>query len=92
MAVNYSQSEPVAVAFKKTFGGDYPCQLCKLVKEGKASEQKHDLQKLEAKFDFFADAGTCGLFPPRPFRHFYPTTEGATTRADAPIPPPPRSA
>lgn len=92
MAVNYSRTEPVAVAFQKTFGGEYPCELCKLVKKGKAAEQKNELQKLETKFDFCAVTGTCGLFPPRPFRHFDPLAERASTRADAPLPPPPRAA
>ena len=91
MAVSYSQSETVAVAFKKTFGGEYPCELCKLVKEGKAAEQKGERQKFETKFDFFAMAGTCGLFPPRPFRHFHPIPARADVRNAAPPLPPPRA-
>jgi hypothetical protein len=92
MAVNYSKVDSVSVALEKTFDGKHPCNLCKLVKKGKAAEQKRDFQKLETKFDFLTVAGTCGLFPPRPFRHFTPVTEHADARVETPRPPPPRAA
>jgi len=92
MTVSYAQSDSFEVALKKTFDGKHPCNLCKFVKHGKASEQKHDLQKVQVKFDFDRIAGTCGLFPPRPFRHFTPQAERADTCADAPLLPPPRAA
>ena len=92
MAVRYSQHEPVRVALQKTFDGKHPCQLCRMVKAGKAAEQKQELQKLELKLEFLPVAGTCGLFPPRPFRHFTPQSEPAVALAHAPPPPPPRAA
>ncbi|HEY0549306.1 MAG TPA: hypothetical protein VGF13_06855 [Verrucomicrobiae bacterium] len=92
MAVSYSQSDSFATALKKTFDGDHPCNLCKMVKAGKASEKKRDLERLDVKFEFTFAAGTSGLFPPRPIRHFTPQTERAHARADAPLPPPPRFA
>ena len=90
MAAKFSQKETVAVALEKTFSGKYPCKLCKIVKAGKATEHQQDLQKLEAKFEFTLVSGTCGLFPPRPFRHFTPETEHVDARVDAPLTPPPR--
>ena len=90
MAVSYSQVDDFTTALKKTFDGDHPCKLCKLVKDGKASEKKRDLQRLDVKFEFTFAAGSSGLFPPRPIRHFIPQAERADTRADAPLPPPPR--
>ena len=92
MAVSYSQVDSFATALKKTFDGDHPCKLCKLVKDGKASEKKRDLQRLDVKFEFTFAAGSSGLFPPRPIRHFIPHAERAAARADAPLPPPPRIA
>jgi hypothetical protein len=92
MAVNYSQSDSFTTALKKTFDGDHPCQLCKMVRAGKASEKKRDLEKIDIKFEFTFAAGTSGLFPPRPIRHFIPQAEHARVRADAPLPPPPRFA
>src|SRR6266576_3215000 len=62
MTVRYAKCDSFEVALQKTFDGRHPCKLCKLVKQGKASEQKRDLQKLEAKLDFHHIAGTCGLF------------------------------
>ena len=92
MAAKFSEKDTVSVALEKTFSGKYPCKLCKIVKAGKATEHQQDLQKLEAKFEFTLVSGTCGLFPPRPFRHFTPETEHVDARVDAPRPPPPRLA
>ncbi len=92
MAVNFSKTESVSVALQKTFDGQHPCKLCKIVKAGKASEKKRDLQKLESKVDFQLVAGSCGLFPPRPVRHFTPQSERADFLSLAPPLPPPRTA
>ena len=90
MAVNFSQTESFATALQKTFDGQHPCPLCKLVKAGQTSEKKQGLRKAGAKFDFHLVAGSCGLFPPRPSRHFMAMTECAPACADAPLLPPPR--
>lgn len=92
MAAKFSEKDTVSVALEKTFSGKFPCKLCKMVKAGKETERKQDLQKLEAKFEFTLVSGTCGLFPPRPFRHFTSETEHVDARVDAPRPPPPRVA
>jgi hypothetical protein len=92
MTVNYAKCDSFEVALQKTFDGQHPCRLCKLVKQGKASEQKRDLQKLEIKFDLISVAGACGLFPPRPLRHFQTLSEHGDARARAPLLPPPRAA
>lgn len=92
MAVNFSKTETVSVALQKTFDGKHACKLCKIVKAGKASEKKQDLLKLEAKIDFQLVAGSCGLFPPRPIRHFTPQSERADSLLLAPPLPPPRAA
>ena len=92
MAVNFSKTESVSVALQKTFDGQHPCKLCKIVKAGKASEKQQDLQKLEGKMDFQLVAGSCGLFPPRPIRHFTPVSERASVLVHAPLLPPPRAA
>ena len=92
MAVSFSKTDSLTTALQKTFDGQHPCQLCKLVKAGKASEQKRDLQKLETKFDFLTVAGSCGLFPPRPIRPFVPQSERGDLLLLAPPLPPPRAA
>lgn len=92
MAVSFARTDTLSVSLQKTFDGQHPCKLCKIVKAGKAAEKKQDLLKLEAKIDFQLVAGSCGLFPPRPIRHFTPASEDAPALAEAPLLPPPRAA
>jgi hypothetical protein len=92
MLVSYSRGATVQEAWTKTFDGQHPCKLCKIVKTGQASEKKSDRLKIETKFEFHHLTGTCGLFPPRPFRHFTPVLERADASAHAPLLPPPRAA
>lgn len=92
MAIQFSRTEPVTVALGKTFDGNHPCPVCKIVKAGKAAEKQRDLLKIETKFDFLTEAGSCGLFPPGPSRHFTPEAEQADATRAAPLLPPPRRA
>jgi hypothetical protein len=92
MAVSFARTDTLSVSLQKTFDGQHPCKLCKIVKAGKAAEKKQDLLKLEAKLDFQLVAGSCGLFPPRPIRHFTPQSERADSLSPAPPLPPPRAA
>lgn len=91
MTVNFSQSAPLSVALKKTFDGQHPCQLCHFVSQGKKSEQKQAMQKLEVKFDFFNQPGTLALHPPTRFHLLPDATDSAAARGDAPPRPPPRA-
>jgi hypothetical protein len=92
MTVSFAQEETVSVALEKTFSGENPCPVCKFVKAGKEAEKKHDSQKLETKLDFHWLAGTRGLFPPRPFRHFTIESQRVASSGQAPLLPPPRLA
>jgi hypothetical protein len=40
MLVKYAQDAPFMNAVSKTFGGEHPCKVCKLVKQGRATEEK----------------------------------------------------
>jgi hypothetical protein len=51
MLVSYSQQATLAEAAKKTFDGEHPCSLCKVVDESKKQEQKKPLLKAEIKLD-----------------------------------------
>lgn len=51
MLVSYSQQASLAEAAKKTFDGEHPCSLCKVVDESKKQEQKKPLLKAEIKLD-----------------------------------------
>lgn len=51
MAVSFSQDSTVKDALTKTFDGQHPCAICKLVKDGKSAEQKEQAQKPLNKID-----------------------------------------
>jgi hypothetical protein len=92
MFVSYAQTEPVREAFIKTFDGKHPCQVCKLVREGKRTESKQQLQKMKAKFDYWLGANEALLFPPLACRWLPITGASAAARVDIPPVPPPREA
>jgi len=92
MLVNYSHGSTLNEAWTKTFDGKHPCHLCKVVREGKKSERKQEMLKVEVKFEFSFIAGAVWLFPPKPCRQFIAIDSSALARLEAPLTPPPRSA
>src|SRR5213594_1096942 len=53
MMINFAQNSTWKEAFQKTFDGKHPCQLCKVVAEGKKSERHQQWDKPDTKLDFF---------------------------------------
>lgn len=53
MAVSFSQTATLKEALVRTFDGQHPCKLCKIVAEGKKSERKQTPQKPIHKLDLF---------------------------------------
>jgi hypothetical protein len=51
MLMEYSHGSSVREAARKTFNGEHPCHLCKLVKESKKQEEKKPLLKAAAKME-----------------------------------------
>jgi hypothetical protein len=49
MLVGYSATSSLQEAVKKTFDGEHPCSLCKVVNENKKEEEKKPLFKAESK-------------------------------------------
>ena len=91
MMVNYSQGAPIAEALAKTFSGAHPCELCKAVKEGKATEQKQDLTKKVVKLDLACPGSKVLLDPPSPFPRIARIGLSFSPRGQAPPTPPPRA-
>lgn len=89
MMVNYSCQGSLKEAVVKTFDGQHPCSLCKLVREGKKNEKKSDSQQNVKQIDLFADNAAGFYFPsgPQPEFPFSPIT---LNRSSAPPSPPPR--
>ena len=92
MVINYSKNAPLSEALQKTFDGQHPCQLCKVVAAGKKSERNQEFQKKVAKLDLLCAAALLSV--PSPCSFPVPTTEihFSPLRAEPPPGPPPRRA
>lgn len=51
MLAKYARGETLVVAIEKTFDGDHPCGLCKVVKTGRDEEQKQQVAKVVVKLE-----------------------------------------
>lgn len=51
MLKSFSRSSSLEEAAKKTFDGDHPCALCKVVEKSKQQEEKKSLLKAVTKMD-----------------------------------------
>jgi hypothetical protein len=91
------QTAPVLDALRTTFDGKHPCQLCQVVREGKAAEQREpatpapamkSLVKLELFLSSVPPLLVCdaGRVRPLQIRNF-----GFSSRSDPPLQRPPRS-
>ncbi len=92
MAVEFSRTEPIAVALEKTFNGQHPCGLCQVVDAGRKAEKKADIQKPETRLDFFCESVAALLDDPAPFIRPVPPHHFWTDFLDSPALPPPRIA
>lgn len=92
MVVAYSQRSSLTEALAKTFDGQHPCCLCKLVKEGKESEQKQDSSKLVVKIDFFLEKHASTLTSTARYPQPAAPERQLRVRSDRPPTPPPRLA
>jgi len=89
MTVDFSRTEALGTALQKTFDGQHPCTLCKLVDEGRKGERKTDMQKVQPKLDLFCERS--GELTDEPVPFSFPVAillrEAACTHAP-PVPPP----
>ena len=89
MFISFSRTDSVAVAVLKTFDGNHPCTLCKLVTEAKKAEKGDDRQLTKLKIDLFLVRNEA-LFlnsPPQQF-DFQPPVFVGSLLAAPPTPPP----
>jgi hypothetical protein len=89
MMVNYSCQGSIKEAVCKTFDGQHPCPLCKLVRAGKKSEKKPEAQQNVKKIDLFAGNAAAFNFPASPVSTFFVPLL-TVPRTDPPLLPPPR--
>jgi hypothetical protein len=91
--VQFSQKAPIEVAVAKTFDGKHPCNICKMVRHGKKSEEKLPTIKEKTKLDFWIPVREVVLTLPAHEQDF--PVNSATffnSRAETPPLPPPRRA
>ena len=92
MFVTFAQTEPVKQALIKTFDGNHPCQVCKLVQTGKETEKKQETKKLQTKVEYWLGVKQTFLFPPGFFSNIALSSVTALARGEPPLTPPPREA
>ncbi|HKS37333.1 MAG TPA: hypothetical protein VJW76_09105 [Verrucomicrobiae bacterium] len=92
MFVSFSAESPVSVALAKTFDGQHPCNLCKIVKEGKKAEQQQDTPKLLAKLDLILVCNPVRLGSPELAPLEILSAPSAVSGSWTPPSPPPRAA
>jgi hypothetical protein len=89
MMVNYSCQGSLKDAMSKTFDGQHPCPLCKMVRAGKTSEKKPEAQQSVKQIDLFAGVAAAFDFPSSP-PPVFPVPRMTASRTDVPPLPPPR--
>lgn len=63
MLMDFSSDASFSEAVGKTFDGEHPCELCKVVKKSKESEEKKPLLKSEMKLEIALPAPVKVPFP-----------------------------
>lgn len=91
MAVSYSQESTLREALVKTFDGQHPCQLCKVVRHGEKAAQNKDAPKPMTKLDLFAGSAHSTLLPLPRFLFETNRSPLIAARRDSPPTPPPKS-
>lgn len=94
MLVKFALQESVASALTKTFDGQHPCSLCKVVEHGTKSPAKAPQRRSDAikKLNLFTEAQAEPAIPPF-LRLPAPSLDGRNGAArpeDPPVPPPRR--
>lgn len=90
MVVRYSQGTSLSEALRKTFDGQHPCSICRLVEEGRSHESQPAVLKVESKIEL-ALAPRIEAFLHRPSDPVLPRSFETcipALRAAPPVPPP----
>ena len=91
MIVRYAEHETFATAVRMTFDGRHPCALCRLVADGKESEQKQRQTQLTVlKLIAVCEAPLSFVFQDTPPDPFELLDQHGLARFERPPFPPPR--
>ncbi len=92
MTVAYSQDATLGEAIQKTFDGKHACQLCKLVDEGKQTEQQQSTTVQKHKLELITSEATIWVLPLETAPSEFATVSLWRSFSEPPTPPPPRAA
>jgi hypothetical protein len=92
MLVDNLTTASFSAAIQRTFDGQHPCALCKVVAAGKKSEKRTDSNLSFKKFDGLNQAIAIFVFPPASFASIEGWSGFLETLAHTPPTPPPRAA
>ena len=92
MTIQYSRTADFSTALRKTFDGDHPCNLCKVVQEGRKAEKHQAALNLQTKLDLFLSPGNCSIVAPEFADEPTTLTCRGYPRTERPPTPPPRVA
>ena len=92
MTIQYSRADGFSTALQKTFSGEHPCNLCKVVQEGRQAEKKQAALKLETRIDLFLSFSYCLVESPVFADDPTPALVQGYFRPERPPTPPPRIA
>mgnify|MGYP003337657048 FL=1 len=93
MFVTFAQQTTLQEAFTKTFNGQNPCRICKLVRAGQQSEKANEMRlPVVVKLESLPCATAFVLLPPTPFFLRPAADVSLSDRAESPPTPPPRLA
>ena len=89
MVAGYARTEPLKNALVKTFDGQHPCRICKLVTAGKKAEQEREVPNPLFKLDLFLVRQSTALYPPTaPRVDHRPAATPVRQPLEPPTPPP----
>ncbi len=92
MLASNLRTESFDAAVAKTFDGQHPCKLCKVISAGKKSERKSEFPTLAKKLEFVSDRLVFVFSPPQDFRLAPDFAAFVSSTSNRPLVPPPRSA
>jgi|SRR3954471_8296103 hypothetical protein len=84
------QDSPVIVALQKTFDGKHPCRICKVVAEGKKSEQRQEAQAPGLKIELICEVQSVPMPLAPSLDHARELTCFFSSRTEPPLLLPPR--
>ena len=90
MLASNLRTDSLETAVTKTFDGQHPCKLCKVISAAKKAEKKSEAPAIGKKLEFVSARSALVFSPPQDFWLQAELAPSSTTLTHAPPLPPPR--